>query len=273
MRILIIAAVAASIGFLVTTPNAYGAEPTQPIEVIISELRPLPFDLKGYLRRPDGPAQYPAAILVPNCDPLLPSVERFWGNLIASWGYVTLTLDSFGSRRIKADCYLSAPLELARDAHRALRFLGEKTFVDAKRVILVGFGAGGTLPLETVYSDGYARDAKHKFLAAVAFYPHCGRFKGKFAVQTLVIVGELDTWRSADSCHRLAEGRDDFGITRTKGAGQAIELAVVPNARHFFDVKGIEGLIKTPYHLEYNERATEQAVELLSRFVRSAFER
>ena len=126
------------------------------------------------------------------------SVEQFWGDLIASWGYVTLTLDSFGSRGIKDDCLLPAPLELAQDAYRALSFLGKKSFVDIRSVILVGVGQGGTLILSAIDTDGIARDVKRTFVAAAAFYPYCGAFNGKFAVQTWIVVGELDTWTTAN---------------------------------------------------------------------------
>ena len=198
MRVSPSAAITCLAIFLLATTNAFGGEPVRRIEVIITDLRPLPFELKGYLRQPEGLAQYPAVILVPACNQLYPSVEQFWGDLIASWGYVTLTLDSFGSRGIKDDCLLPAPLELAQDAYRALSFLGKKSFVDAKSVILVGFGQGGTLILSAIDTDGIARDAKRTFVAAAAFYPYCGAFNGKFAVQTWIVVGELDTWTTAD---------------------------------------------------------------------------
>ena len=55
-------------------------------------------------------------------------------------------------------------------------------------------------------------------------------------VPTLILIGELDDWTPAKECRNLAEGRDDWGISREKGKGIPIELIVYPGAYHDFDV-------------------------------------
>ena len=80
------------------------------------------------------------------------------------------------------------------------------------------------------------RTSKEKFRAAIAFYPPCLGLKGSMTVPTLILIGELDDWTPADECRNLAEGRDDYGISRQKGLGFPIELVVYPGAYHGFDV-------------------------------------
>ena len=73
-------------------------------------------------------------------------------------------------------------------------------------------------------------------------------------VPTLILIGELDDWTPASECRNLAEGRDDWGVSREKGQGIPIEITVYPGAYHDFDVPHF----RTPekllgHHLEFNE--------------------
>src|SRR5436305_10159330 len=114
MRSAIIAVACFSI--LLTSPAVLADPKPTGESVIIATLRPLPFDLKGYLRRPDGAGPFPAAVLLPGCDQLLGPVDQDWGAQISSWGYVALTLDSYASRGIRNTCAERAQLALAADA-------------------------------------------------------------------------------------------------------------------------------------------------------------
>src|SRR3954449_12865083 len=114
-----------------------------PQEVAIP-LNPLPFDLRGYLRRPDGNGPFPAVILLAACGRFVSSVDHEWAEVISSWGYVTLTLDVFTPRGIpgRKTCRYPAPPELAEDAYRGLNLLIQQKSVDPKRIFIVGFGRG-----------------------------------------------------------------------------------------------------------------------------------
>src|SRR5437868_3623641 len=69
-------------------------------EVVEIPLNPLPFDLKGYLRRPNGTGPFPGIVLVPACSRLGSSADQGWGETLSSWGYVALTLDIFTAHDI-----------------------------------------------------------------------------------------------------------------------------------------------------------------------------
>lgn len=111
---------------------------------------PGPLIMQGYLRRPDGIGPFPVVVLWHGCGGLAESVDQNWAVKIASWGYVTLTIDSFGPRGIKNTCPGDLPADVALDAYRALNFLVRQQFVDPKRVALVGFSRGGLLSLSSV---------------------------------------------------------------------------------------------------------------------------
>lgn len=239
-----------------------------PAEVVQIPLNPLPFILKGYLRRPAGAGPFPAVVLLPACNKLVKPVDQNWGEKISSWGYVTLTLDSFNSRALGDTCFHPAPTEVDFDAYRGLNFLNQQKFVDAKRAFVVGFG--GSLAFRAVERGGIEQEAKHKFRAAALFYPPCGSSKGIMTIPTLILVGERDDWTPVDACRKLADGQDDMGISRQKGEGAAVQLAVIPGAYHAFDLPAIQALTQVMgHHLEFNKIATDQSSDALREFLHS----
>src|ERR1700742_381080 len=94
----------------------------KPAESIQIPLTPLPFELNGYLRRPNGTGPFPGVVLIPACGRFGSSVDRNWGETLSSWGYVALTLDIFTAHGIpgQTTCLYSASPELAEDAYRGL---------------------------------------------------------------------------------------------------------------------------------------------------------
>jgi dienelactone hydrolase len=243
-------------------------EPTERIEI---PLNPLPFDLKGYLRRPNGAGPFPGVVLVPACGAVGSSVEHDWGETLSSWGYVALTLDIFAAHGMSGQtaCLYSARPELAEDAYRGLDLLIERKLVDARRVFIIGFGRGGSLAFAAVASDGIMRNAKHTFRAAVAFYPPCGDAKGVMAVPTLVMVGARDE-SNLDSCRKMAAGEDDMGISRRPDAGAPIHLVVLPGAYAGFDMPTLQKPLSVfGLRLEYSKAATDEAKDVLRQFFQS----
>src|SRR5689334_22574589 len=78
--------------FAVSRAQDMSAKPAESVRI---PLTPLPFDLTGYLRRPNGPGPFPGVVLIPACGRFGDSVDRTWGETLSSWGYVALTLDIF----------------------------------------------------------------------------------------------------------------------------------------------------------------------------------
>jgi dienelactone hydrolase len=74
-------------------------------------------------------------------------------------------------------------------------------------------------------------------------------------VPTLILVGELDDWTPALECRNMAEGRDDYGVSRSKAEGVPIRLIVYPGAYHSFDVPAFRtGVQYFGHHLELIRR-------------------
>jgi dienelactone hydrolase len=263
-------AVVALVALLATGPLFADQQPTKPPREVTVPLDHLPFDLKGYLRRPNGNGSFPAVILLPMCGALVNSVDQGWGDAVASWGYVVLTLDVFTARGIKGGktCLYPAPPETVEDVHRALNWLAMQENIDRNRVFVVGFGRAGTVALSAVERDIEAK-AKRRFRGAVAFYPSCGADKGIKTVATLVIVGALDKNRF-EACRKMVQGDDDIGISRQHGEGISIKFVALPDAYSGFDVPAFQEPVEVRgFHLEFSNSATEQSKEILRYFLLS----
>jgi len=224
--------------------------------------------LQGYLRQPNSAGLSPAVVLLHSCNGNWARLDERWGRKIADWGYVTLTVDSFGPRGIKHTCNSGAPVDLAFDAYRALNFLVRQPFVDPGRIAVLGFSQGGWLALASVEHGAIEKTSRNKFRAAIAFYPRCLGSKGNMTVPTLILIGERDDWALAQECRNMVDGRDDWGISRTRGEGVAVRLIVYPDARHGFDVPGLRTPVEFLGHqLEYNPSAADQASDALYEFL------
>jgi dienelactone hydrolase len=243
----------------------------QPAEMIEIPVSPLPFVLQGWLRRPEGTGRFPAVVLFPACGRYAKPLDQDWAARISSWGYVTLTIDSFGPRGIKHCRHdVTSNSDIAFDAYRGLNFLVQKSFVDPKRVAIVGFAWGAWQTFSAVERGTIEQATEHKFRAAAAFYPLCASFKGIMTVPTLILVGERDDWGSADACRRMVAGEDDMGISRQKGEGAPVRLIVYPGASFAFDVPALDKSPRYPgHHLEFDKSAADQSGEALLEFLNS----
>jgi dienelactone hydrolase len=254
------------IGYATACSAADSESPGSVVEFETPLMRMQP--LQGYLRQPNKPGPSPAVILLHSCNGDWRRLDERWGKRIASWGYVTLSVDSFGPRGLKSTCSSGAPVDLAFDAYRALNYLVQQPYVDPARIASLGFSQGGWLALSSVEPGIVEQMSPNKFRAAIAFYPRCLDFKGEMTVPTLILIGELDDWTPAKECRNMVDGRDDWGISRQRADGTPVKLIVYPGAYHAFDAPGL----KTPkellgHHLEFNQAATDQAIAAVHEFL------
>jgi len=269
-RLVRISALSFTLCFGNSLPCHAEQHPVTPAEEIEIPVRPLPFILRGFLRRPEDAGRSPAVVLLPDCGEYARPLDEEWGARISSWGYVTLTIDGFGPRGIKhcGQSVASDPSELAFDAYRGLNLLIQESFVDPKRVAVVGFAWGAWETLAAVERGAIERTSEHKFRAAAAFYPLCASFKGVMTVPTLILIGERDDREAADACRKMVAGDDDMGISRQKNEGAPVRLVVYPEAYFAFDVPGLKK--PSAYrgrHIEFNKSAVDQSSEELRKFL------
>jgi dienelactone hydrolase len=257
-------------GPLLCSDDPRSATPAEVVGFEGQSFSSTPLTLRGYLRRPDGVGPFPAVVLLHGCNGFAGQLDQNWGMKIAAWGYVTLTVDRFGPRRLKNTCRGGGPPDVAFDAYRALDFLVQQQFVDPRRVIVVGFSQGGWLSLSSVERGTVEQASEKKFRAAAAFYPPCTAVKGPMTVPTLILIGESDDWTPADACRKLVNGQDDLGISRQKGEGQPMQLIVYPSAHHGFDLQSLQMPVQYfGHHLEFNKLAADQSSDALRDFLQS----
>ena len=227
----------------------------------------VPADLiNGYLTKPEGNGPFPAIVHLHGCSGLPKSVKTgatngFWPEQLAAWGYVVLVVDSFTTRGISQACSGGTAPRIG-DAYGAWAYLSGQSFVDSKRIAVMGFSQGGNTALSLVQQrdfELFEYEGDRQFKAAIAFYPNCGS-DGIMTVATLILIGELDDWTPSLACKSMMVARS--------GAGSPVKLMVYPGAYHAFDIAALQpGREYFGHWTEYNRPAAEQAIEEVRRFL------
>jgi dienelactone hydrolase len=231
------------------------------------------------LRRPEGAGPFPAALLASGCDGPKGNLERM-ADRLAQIGWASLIVDSHGPReldrleawRLVCAGQMLTGAERAGDLAVALADLRQTSFVDARRVALIGASHGGWAILDLMvqvsrnqvpptlsrWPEGAA--PLSGVVGAVLLYPYCGFGSlggpeaADFALMFLLV--EDDAIADEAPCLRLAE--------RLREQGAAVEVEVFSGVTHGFDQQE-KNAFST---LEYDPAATERSLELIGDFLR-----
>ena len=239
---------------------------TEPEKITFESKTPnhRPLTLTGVLMKPEGKGPFPAIILLHGCAGMYTksksNIYHAWVTRLVSWGYVTFQVDSLGPRNQTSICgngYKVHTLERIHDAFAGKSYLESQSYVDDKRIAVMGWSHGAWTLLYAVdknHMDGYGADP---FKAAIAFYPYCEFTPFQLNAPLLILIGEEDDWTPAYLCKNMELGSE---------TSKEITLKVYPNAYHGFDHEGVDTKVKG-HKLKYNPGATKDAIFQVKRFL------
>jgi dienelactone hydrolase len=243
--------------------------------------------------KPDGDGPFPALVVLPvgGADYVMNSYD--WGMRAVENGYAALVVDPLTQRGVVENCG-PTPVGAARylkDAFDAANHLRKQSFVDPKRIGLLGLSLGGMAALGASSAAYSRRDGSEPFSAVVALYPLCSRkgvtltelpdpvdmkFVPNKVVQPLLVeMGDKDEFvegGTAADCKPLLDAQ--------KADGAPLEYVVYP-ATHIWDVQELsdgpqprtENVNGRQVPVEYNRdvtlRSAHDAFAFLDRYLKS----
>ena len=221
-------------------------------------------EITGELLRPAGNGPFPALVMLHGCGGPSPKTDPIKAERYVSWGYAALRFDSFAPRGIKNMCN-GAVADRAQDALGALDYLAHLSFIDPRRIAVVGFSQGGGAALAAINLNDAAILSASRFRAAVLYYPSvCPSEHHNLLAPVLVLIGERDDWTPARTCRAELATRE--------GKPGSVSLIAYPGAFHSFDAIGLKDRAKSyfGYHLEYSESADLAAQLAMHSFLAEA---
>jgi len=216
------------------------------------------------LYKPDsGSGPFPAVIVMHTGGGVRDWLTDF-GETVSGWGYVTLVIDTYGSRNIgrtKEIGYKKGSFHQIADVYGGYQFLSKLKFVDAKRIAVIGFSRGGHTALNAIGDEqslpGYLKKGLAKpgdFAAAVAIFPHCidqGKILHKAPV--LILIGDRDRKPN------LVCSADV--VKRSKAMGLQSVLHVYPGVTHQYFVE------TRKFEWDYDSSAADDTVGRTKKFL------
>ena len=226
--------------------------------------------LRAKLNKPEGDGPFPAVILLHGCERL--HADGSWDDAypfaaagydprpFLSWGYVTLTIDSFGPRGIDEACegrnrFVASEATRARDAHAGKTYLANLPFIDGQRIGVIGWSHGAAAAMIAVSNDAQQEPVRDDpFQAAIAFYPYCPFELRRLDAPLLILIGDADTWTRSALCEAMQQVGE---------SAYAVDLTIYPGATHAFDWEGASGFWGT-YDPKAKHDAYRRIKEVLS---------
>ena len=220
--------------------------------------------LTGELMKPGGEGLFPAVVLLHGCGGMVSESAQkkhnTWASRLASWGYVTLQVDSFSPRnktRICGEPFGVHPWERMYDAYAGKSYLESLSYVDDKQIAVMGWSHGGWVTFYSVDQLYRGKIISDPFKATIAFYPLCRRSITQLSSPLLILIGEEDDWTPADRCKNIQL------ILKTP---HKVTLKVYPKAHHAFDREGADK-IKKGHLMRHDPDATKDAIIQVKNFL------
>ena len=225
---------------------------------------PEPQVISGLLAKPSGNGPFPAVVILHTCGGVNTHVQYDWPEYLNKIGYVTLTVDTFGSRglgRCPNELTRSGEInfEMTRDAYGALDHLARLPFIDKSRIAVAGFSLGAKVINSTLVPMRLRDDAQSlNFRAAIAMYGKCGGMGfDEPKIPVLVIFGDKDDGVVA-SCNNA----------RQLKTSPNVQVEIFADTYHAFDNLHANG--KTDgvgNYMQYSADATSKAKALVRAFL------
>jgi len=236
--------------------------------------------IRAYLLRPSGPGPFAAVVSLHGCSGLfrkngkLGSRDADWAQRFHKAGYAVLFPDSFGSRGQKSLCKIKPrPVkhkDRVGDIRGAADWLAEQSFIDKKRIALLGWSNGGSSLMRAITTN--KAPARTDFVTAIAFYPSCRWALNKKGwsprLRPLILMGAKDDWTPPGPCKALSKRWN-------------IKLILYPGAYHGFDapnsrVRVLKGRAYSAnkngiVHIGTNRKARKAAIKEVMKTLKTAF--
>jgi dienelactone hydrolase len=244
--------------------------------------------------KPKGDGPFPALVILPTCG------GHGWRHSFDVWAkaaldrnYAVLVVDPLTPRGVAGpgeNCRPPIKVGVSRfrkDAFDAAEHLRKQSFVDKKRIALLGLSQGAMAGLGASDPDHATPDGRSAFQAVVSIYPICSVanirwpgakspvsirwFPNKVVVPLQVQLGELDTEASPKDCVPTLQAQKDKGAP--------VEFIVHKNATHNWDEatlqkqtfkkKGLHGQdIIYRYNPEVTAESVKRAFDFLDRHMK-----
>jgi dienelactone hydrolase len=218
------------------------------------------------LYKPGGAGPFPFVVLLHGCGGL--RAKAMWSLWVEAWtalfhqhGIGAAVVDSFAPRGVEQVCNTGGvaawAVRRADDAYSARAWLAEQSYVDARRLAVMGMSNGGRTVLAALRATV---EHPERFAAGIALYPGCQTDTGsRFNAPLLVLIGRGDATTPARFCEQM-KGAQPAGAPELK-------LVVYPYAPHTFDMKLPDRTVlgmKLGYDADATADARRQVIDFLS---------
>ena len=220
--------------------------------------------LTGRLMKPGGEGPFPTVVLLHGCGGMVSESAQkkhnTWASRLASWGYVTLQVDSLSPRNKTNICgkpFGVHPFERMYDAYAGKAYLESLSYVDDKQIAVMGWSHGGWTAIYVVDKQPWGGINSEPFKASIAFYPWCRKSITELSSPLLILIGEEDDWTPADRCKN---------IQLVQKTPYKVTLKAYPKAHHGFDREGADKKVKG-HLMRYDPDATNDAIIQVKNFL------